>query len=115
MIQLPVSEAVAFDFYAIAFIKYERGFGFDEVERIRESISTQISIPFFDIIGSVEFRNLWRSNSTVFDLVEKARLDHCKASDVDKANHQRFLAKKALQEKFWPNNDLMEKKTERNY
>lgn len=113
MIQLTVQEADAFDRLAILIVKAENGL--TECADIRSSLNQQLGEETVGtIIGSPEFRELTEANRSVFHLVEKAKRDECKASDVDRVNHLRWVYKKRLQERFF-GTPLTETKTERPY
>jgi hypothetical protein len=62
------------------------------------------------ILESTEFEELCEANRETFRLVDLAKEDKVKASDVDKANYKRYLKKIALQKKFF-NTDVKETKT----
>jgi hypothetical protein len=68
------------------------------VTALRESLGIG---NFLAICNSPEYFSLLDANQEVFDLVAKAEKDECKASDVFNGNMKRFLAKKALQEKYF--------------
>jgi hypothetical protein len=54
-----------------------------------------------DIIESKEYNDLCVANLETFELVDAVKLDPCLGKEVDTANYKRFLAKKALQEKWF--------------
>ncbi len=56
---------------------------------------------FAEITKSKEYNDLYSANLKTFDLVALAKNNLCHASEVDAANYNRFLCKKALQEKFF--------------
>lgn len=114
MIYLKVNEAYAFDFLAILQIKFE-------IDPINNSenyndclleIKKQINNngEFDNIISSQEYKNLYLINKKTFEAVDLAKQEKVSAKYVDECNYERFLAKKALQEKFFAKNEYKEKK-----
>ena len=63
------------------------------------------------IIKSQEYQNLYYINRKLFDLVDLAKDDKVKASEVDAYVYKRFLAKKALRLKFFPESEEVEQKS----
>jgi hypothetical protein len=57
-----------------------------------------------DIIDSKEYDDLCVANLETFELVDAVKHDPCLGKEVDAANYKRFLAKKALQEKWFDSN-----------
>lgn len=118
---IPVDEADAFDRLSILEVKMERYAPnekrFTEVNAFDDAAKAiQKSVPNIKLVWeSDEYKALKSANEKTFKLVEKAKLNECSAQDVDRANHSRYLAKKALQEKFFPKSPLTEIKTERPY
>lgn len=116
MINLPVSEAYAFDYLAILLVKMMVPLptAAEEAAKCRDSIMDQIGGELmWSVMGSPEFERLVSSNRSVWNFVGKAAKDECKASEVDQANQRRYEAKKALQSRFWPDKPLAEVKAER--
>ena len=64
------------------------------------------------ILESEEYRRLWTANAMVFALIDEMRTRNPEmpARVIDAANHDRFLCKKALQSRFFPNSKLTEVK-----
>jgi hypothetical protein len=106
MIKITVDEAYAFDYYSILKLKKENGSDIDHVISVIESdIVNQIGETEFNlIINSEEYLNLYSSNKTTFDAVDKAKTDEVLASYVDKCNYLRMIHKKELQNKFFSSN-----------
>ena len=113
MINLPVDQAYAFEYLAILEIKYVRNIiPRDTFAEVAASLSAQVgNETFIRIINSSEYINLHAANSKTFEAVDKAKKDEVKASFVDQCNTERFIAKQALQKKFFPDNELKETKT----
>ncbi len=104
MISLLVDEAHAFDFLTILMVK-----GSDDLERHKDYVRMQV--PQVDtIVTSEEFNRLLRANQEVYEMVELASQDKCRAIEVVRLNQERFNAKKELQRVFFGNN-LTEVKT----
>lgn len=104
MISLLVDESYAFDFLSILEVKYE----YKRLDSIEQSISqckshiAQQLGPLFDIIiNSPEYKALRDANRNTFKVVDLAKIDHVKASDVDYSNLLRCKARDALQNKFF--------------
>ena len=114
MINLPVDYAYAFDYFAILEIKYVKNIiPRNTFAEVAGAIAAQVgNKTFMQIINSAEYANLHTANSKTFDAVDKAKKDEVKASYVDQCNTERFLAKRALQKKFFPEYDLKEIKME---
>lgn len=115
MIHLPVSEAFAFDYLAILWVKTTKGLQVEpEYKKVFSSLSVQVGERFHEIIESNEYQEMLEANLKTFEYVERAKNDLCPASEVDKANCLRISAKNALQSRFWDTPDV-EKKTNRPY
>lgn len=105
MIELPVDEAYALDYYAILLVKADRGLPVQrEIGLVGHALKKQLPT-WFEAIASPQFQDLYKANAETFDAVGK-----CRESAAQKANRKRFTAKKALQERFWPDNPLTERK-----
>jgi hypothetical protein len=114
-IKLVVDAAYAFDFLSILEVKSNKSKLPSSEEALRQKakeIYEQIGFDLFNkIIDSQEYLNLYKTNEFLFDLIDKMKEDpdSVKAIEVDKSNYDRFLYKKALQEKFF-NDQLLEEK-----
>lgn len=114
MILLPVSEAYAFDHLAILFVKQQHGIVDHEYrEAVISSLESSLGEAYQRALNSELFHLLYEANLLVWDMVDKATRDECRASEVDAANHKRYLAKLALQQRFWPASALTERKSVR--
>lgn len=107
MITLLVDEAYAFDFLAILEVKYsfsKNASILEKIEECKKHISDQIGNDLFHtIISSQEYALVLKANKNTFDLVDKAKTDDCKASDVDRSNYYRCEARNNLQKRFFEN------------
>lgn len=115
MIDLPVSEAYAFDHLAILYVKQEHGIiDHDYRDAVIWAMRKDIGdSTYVEALNSSLFYDLLKANREVWELVDRASTDECLASEVDAANQRRYAAKKALQERFWPSNPLTEVKAQR--
>lgn len=117
MIELPVDEAYAFDYLSILDVKQDllgRDVGFTKCARaIEHQLGTEM---FVTIKRSQEYHDLYRANVDVFLMIEALKADEnhtLSAKDIDDANHERYLRKKSLQERFFKT-QLTETKTYEN-
>lgn len=103
MIYMIVDEAYAFDFLSILDVR---------VDEIRTSECSNAFLGCYEtlkaqidsierILSSKEYSELKEANRAVFHLVDKAKRDEVKASDVDRGNYERCKKRKALQERFF--------------
>ena len=104
MMYLIVDEAYAFDYLSILDVKV------DEIRtsecseaflRCYNSLKSQMN-GIGEILESREYAELKEANRMVFKLVDKAKRDEVKASDVDRGNYERCKKRKALQDRFFP-------------
>jgi hypothetical protein len=111
MILLPVDEAFAFDYLAILCVKLDRGLDVEkDIERVEVMISHQVG-NLNSIKASYQFKKLMITNERTFDAIELAHRGRISARRVQEINYERYLAKRELQEKFWRNLKITEKKT----
>ena len=113
MITIQVDEGYAFDHLSIIEVKLDcspRDIICGDMTLVNEknyaaaskNIIRQIGRDLFrQIKESEEYMNLYDCNKKVFKLVDLAKEDQIKASEVDRANYERFELKKTLQEKFF--------------
>ena len=105
----------AFDFLSIFEVKMTKNESPINIKNFNETFHhiagqfNQIS-DFLKIYDSVEYDNLYNVNFHLFELVDKAKDDSVKASEVDAGVWNRYLAKKALQDKFFPDIKTNEQK-----
>lgn len=111
---LPVDAAYFFDFISILSIKYDR-FGDKKVlndyvecaDVMKGIIGEQ---KFNEVTKSKEYQELYDANNILFDMVDLAKDDKVKASDVDSWVLIRWNKKVTLQSKFFPEVVFGEKK-----
>lgn len=116
MITVSLSEGLVFDMYAIARIKEVRT-GLDTCHTQVNSLCLDLlraldAGPLADVLSSPEYKALYEANARVFDLIEEMhrtpKLSHGMA--IDRANHQRYLSKVALQNRWFPETPIGEVK-----
>lgn len=112
-ILLPVDAAYAFDYLAILMVKQDRGLQVNgELSRLEKFLEAQLGEDEMrKVMKSGEFHASYVANGNVFEAIEAAHTGTIPARRVQEINHQRFEAKRALQKRFWPKVELMEKKT----
>lgn len=62
------------------------------------------------VLASEEYDRLFRTNDKVFGLVDLAKANAVTAKEVDAANYERFLAKQAIQTRFFAEATQIEQK-----
>lgn len=111
---IAVDPGYMFDFLAIYEVKMRKATSQDTVDNFTNAlahISNQITDHrSIEILNSPEYKTLRDINAKIYDFVNLAKKDEVKASEVDSANYERYLAKKALQAKFFPDQTVAEKK-----
>lgn len=114
MFTIPCSESYGFDFLSIYEVKIKKNGGEKAVLNFNQTadhILKQIGIFLFNnILNSEEYKNLVRINTELFDLVDAVKHNPCLGKEIDSQVYKRFLAKKALQEKFFPESEITEQK-----
>jgi len=114
MININVSESFAFDFLSIYEVKMHKKPSAEAITNFsecRDFICNQLGGElYYSIINSNEYMDLYDSNERLFELVELAKDDKVKASEVDRGVIDRWNKKKALQDKFFPDSKLNEQK-----
>lgn len=107
LITLP--EGYIFDILSIYQVKViksnENSIHLNNFSNLLNEITSQIgNQKVADIIGSKEYDDLCQANLETFDLVDAVKTSPCLGKEVDASNYKRFLAKKALQEKWFDSN-----------
>lgn len=110
MIKLCVDESYAFEYYCILLVKYQKLYLPELISQIKiqkQNLISQIGEPMFNAVcSSDEFKKMIETNIFTFDMVDKAKENLVKASEVDKCSLMRKQAKDALQEKFFSSHNL---------
>ena len=108
---IPCSEANCFDSLSILEIKADiRVEAISNYTNLYWYLRKMFGIKFDEVFNSQEYDLLYRANSEVFRLVDLARKDEVKASQVVIANDKRMEMKLKLQEKFFKDSILNEQK-----
>lgn len=109
IIQIPLHAAYAYDMLAILFIKANKDYNETNnrnAENLSGCIGRQVGKELHQtIVRSGEFLELYYANLSVFERIDdiKRRAEQLgDATYIDQKNYQRFLAKKNLQEKYFP-------------
>lgn len=115
MISILVDEGYAYDYLAILTVKNNKKnsektlVARDECNNfLLSQVGEEIHL---QILKSNEFKNLFDVNSETFDAVEKARYGEISAKAVDDLNMKRYAYKIALQNKFFPQQEISELKS----
>jgi hypothetical protein len=106
--KITLPEGYIFDILSIYQVKIikspENNVNYDNFNQLLNEITQQIgNEKTSDIIDSKEYEALCEANLETFDLVDKVKENPCLGKEVDASNYKRFLAKKALQEKWFDN------------
>jgi hypothetical protein len=111
---IPCDWGYAFDYLSIFHVKIEKKKDDESKTNFSETSQHLIKLlgtkGFYNVYKSHEYQRLYDVNARLFDLVDLAKKDEVKASEVDAGVWERYLAKKALQERFFPNVPLAEQK-----
>lgn len=114
MISLKVDEGYAFDYLAILDIKSRNNIGGCSITNFQNCLSDlhgQVGDKMNSILSSEEYKSLVSANGKTFEAVQLARYGEISAKEVDNLNMLRFLAKNALQKRFFPESSISEVKT----
>ena len=107
MIFIPCDEGKAYDELSILSVKSEKRPSVrSDWDRLMEAIVRQVPPEKHKAIMAEIYPIMWAFNSAVF-----AKVDALPEDDpVDSLNYQRYLMKRQLQERFFPENALTEQK-----
>lgn len=111
---IPCDWGYAFDYLSIFDVKNKKNPS-DQTARNYEgtvlSLCDQLGFEkYFEIRNSDEYDNLFNVNLKLFDLVDAVKNDTCLGKELDDQVYERYLAKKSLQEKFFPDIEICEQK-----
>ena len=106
--------AYCFDFLSILDVKRIKNSDYDN----HTNYITQIQLledfigagKLREILNSSEYNELYLVNLKLYELVDLSSRDEIRASQVNAANHRRFLAKREIQKRFFPEECQIEKK-----
>ncbi len=65
---------------------------------------------YHEVMASMEYRQMVKVNCKLYDYVDAVKLNPCLGKEIDIEVYNRFLAKKTLQEKFFPEFVIKEQK-----
>jgi hypothetical protein len=114
-ITIPADYGFSFDFMSIYEVKTDKNPNdvtcWNNFIETREHISAQIGASLMQLVeDSQEYANLYQANLELFELVDLAKTNSVSAKQVDDGVYKRFLAKRALQNKFFPEAAKVEQK-----
>lgn len=108
MLSILVDEGYAYDYLSILLVKNDKKY----YDIVSSNIEKEIGKDLHEkILNSKEFGDLYKANIKTFNAVEKARYSDISAKEVDDCNINRYKCKISLQNKFFPNNKILEIKT----
>ncbi len=108
MLKISIQEAVAFDSLSIFLLKVVRNN--NEINNknynfLLNELYSELGIEKTNIIlNSREYKDLYKINELIFNLVDRVKKDPCIGNQIDKANYDRFKRKQELQFKFFKSN-----------
>ena len=115
MIKVSVDEAYAYDMLSILMVKSEvrkDKASYDLYHKLEIEIANQ-TYNHAGVMASQEFLRLVNTNAMLFKKIDDIKVNGEKigdAKEIDTLNYERFLAKKNLQSKFFPNIPITEQK-----
>jgi len=114
MIKIEVDESYAYDALSILAIKVKKNYNLatsSNYIKLNDSMLKQIE-NHDTILKSNEYLDLSNTNQEIFDYLDKMKINPTIEDGVwvDTMNYQRFIRKKALQEKFFPDSKITEQK-----
>jgi hypothetical protein len=109
MIKIEVDEGYAFDYLSIQEVKMTKNNDSDihlgNYLHCSHHLTQQCGEELFEkIITSKYYQDLLDVNEKLFNYVVLARKNECTAKEVDDTNNERYHAKIALRENFFPDN-----------
>lgn len=118
MIKIGVDEGYAYDMLSIQQVKHEKSASAKTEETMvqlgDDIIATAGGSSHFDILLSKEYQDLIDTNRKLFELIDELNKHSadcsCYGCQVNRLNYVRFLCKRALQAKFFPENAPTEQK-----
>jgi hypothetical protein len=117
MIKVTLSESYVMDMLSILSVKILKqptAINISNHKNLEDEIKSQIGwVKYEDIICSEEYLELSRTNLNLFNHIDEIKSRPFKEKDAvetDAYNYSRFLGKKKLQERFFPESPLREQK-----
>lgn len=108
MIQVSVDEAAAYDMLAILDVKWLHVQD-EALDAVVDKLTAEIELAIgesrhWEICQSPEYWNLFAANRAVFEAIDAMQIHETPgdATKIDRLNHERYLCKRALQERFFP-------------
>ena len=116
-IKVSLDESYCYDMLSILLVKVKKASNekrekaFDNWLKMSTEMAAEIgNAKHSVVIDSVEYKNLYDVNDRLYDLVDAVKKDPCLGKQLDDEVYNRYLAKKALQERFFPEVELKEQK-----
>lgn len=110
MVKLYVDDSYAFEYYCILLVKKHFNPSdaiSQQIETCRSGLVAQLGKDNFErIVKSAEFAEMFIVNCDTFRVVDLAKQDKLKASEVDAMTYKRKLAKDALQKAHFADKNL---------
>jgi hypothetical protein len=118
MISLTLSEAFGYDLFAIASIKACHNPANDAAQSAAESLSAELARQVgrdlhYSVLGSAEFKRLREVNDEMYVRIDELKERAATGEDalyIDNRVYQRYLAKQALQQRWFPDQPMTEVK-----
>ena len=111
MITILVDECYAFDYLSILEIKKNISEACSKNwSSCYDDIRNQLSDNFYNILNSVEYKDLLAANKLTFEMIDLIRSGNksITAKEIDDCNLIRYEKKIKLQNKFFPKNKITE-------
>lgn len=107
MIKISIDEGAAYDMLCILQIKSKKEPSIIKTTESIKLISSEISYAIGSekhtlILYSDEYSNLYRANEEVFNLIDQLKKDPSLGLLIDQKNYARYLCKKGLMQRFFP-------------
>lgn len=113
-ILIPADYGYAYDYLSIFEVKVKKVGGVKAIQNftncyqvVEQQVGTKKMI---EVFVSDEYRHLVQMNIRLFELVDEVKSDPYKGKELDEQVYIRFLAKKKVQEKFFPDSTQLEQK-----
>ena len=111
-VKLIVDEAYAFDYLSILEVKYKKTKKREQADAFvlcAANLANQLS-NYYEIIDSPEYEKLVSVNELIFETIDILKKGDNLGLTVDNLNYRRYVLKRELQEKFFPDKKLIETK-----
>jgi len=108
MIKLSLDESFCFDLLSITEVKLYKSKGedikklLDQFGNYCDEIIAQIGLSLFEEIRfSSEYKNLYKTNLQLFELIDYCKTNEVEFKEADDMNYNRFKFKNEIQKKFF--------------